>query len=700
MPKSNDAQLSAKKLSADFAGKEVIIEYGKLARLADGAVTLRCGDTVILATAVIGDAREGGDFFPLTVDYEERLYAAGKISGSRFIKREGRPTENAILTSRLIDRPLRPLFDKATRNEIQIIVTVLSLDMVNDPDILAITAASAALCLAGAPFDGPVGAARVGLLDGKLVVNPTYAQQAESKLDLVVAGTKTSIMMVEAGASEVSEDQMIEAIELAHKEIQSVIGLQEKLKTDAKETKEVALDLLAEDVTAAVAKFASEKAAKLARQTSPDKSVRSAGAHALVDEVLEHFGEEFEPTHTRHAVEKLMDKSVREAILNDSIRPDGRKLDEIRPITAEVGVLPRTHGSGLFTRGETQALTTVTLGPPSAAQMIDTMEEDGEKRYMHHYNFPPYSTGETGRVGSPKRREIGHGALAERALVAVLPAHADFPYTMRLVSEVLSSNGSTSMASTCGSTLGLMDAGVPIARPVSGIAMGLVFDKESGKYAILSDILGDEDFAGDMDFKVAGTTEGITALQMDIKAKGLSMEIMKAALAQAKDGRAHILGKMLETIKEPRAEISKYAPRITTVKIDPEKIRTVIGKGGEMINRIVAETGASVDIEDDGTITIAAVDQGAAQHAIEWIEQLTAEPEVRKTYSARVTRVMDFGAFMEIMPGREGLLHISQYANERIDKISDYVKIGDEFDVRLTEIDSQGRLNLSRKVLL
>jgi polyribonucleotide nucleotidyltransferase len=696
MPDASSVSLGAKTLSVDYAGQPLTIEYGKIAKLADGAAVVRLGETVILATAVVGGAREGGDFFPLTVDYEERLYAAGKISGSRFIKREGRPSENAILTARLIDRPIRPLFPGDCRNEIQLIVTVLSIDMVNDPDVLAVIAASAALTLAGAPFEGPVGAARVGLVDGKLKANPSYEELAQSELDLVVAGTKDAILMVEAGASEVPREQMVEAIKLAHDAFIPGVELQEKLRADARPQKDIILDRIDDAIVETISDLVGTDLDKLVRAPQ-GKTDRDASVKALFEQVKGKLGERHDALHLYNAFDTLYKKAVRGAILKDNLRPDGRKPAEIRPITSEVGVLPRTHGSALFTRGETQALTTATLGPTSDAQLIDTMEEDTSKRYMHHYNFLPYSTGETGRVGSPKRREIGHGALAERALFSVLPPVEEFPYTIRLVSEIVASNGSTSMAATCGSTLALMDAGVPISSPVSGIAMGLVTDGK--KSVVLSDIQGAEDFAGDMDFKVAGTRKGITALQMDIKVKGLSLELMAKALEQADAGREHILKEMEKALRQPRSELSPFAPRITTIHINPEKIRDVIGKGGEMINKIIAETGVDIDIQDDGAIFIASPSGERSEAAIEWIKRLTVEPEVGGTYRGKVVRVMDFGAFVEIMPGRDGLVHISQWAPERIEKMSDVAKVGDDVTVKLVEIDSQGRLNLSRKAV-
>lgn len=685
------------KFKSEIGGRELNIEVGKLAGLADGAVRVQYGDTVLLATAVVGkEVRDGIDFFPLTVDYEERMYAAGKISGSRFVKREGRPTEAAILTSRLIDRPIRPLFPKGFRNDVQVVVTVLSIDQENEPDTIAIIAASTALMLTGAPFEGPVGAAKVGLIGGKLVVNPKTSELEDTDLELVVAGTKDAVMMVEAGAKEVTEEKMLEALELAHKSFQDVVKMQEKI---AKELgiKPVKYDLFGtdEELISKADKLLSGKLGKKIQLA--DTTDRRVVLAELADELKKALASEYTETEIMAAFEYVTKKDVRRAIVEDKLRPDGRGPADIRPIACEVGVLPRTHGSGLFTRGQTQALSIATLGPISAAQMLDTMEEnDTQKRYMHHYNMPPYSTGEARPMRSAGRREIGHGALAERALAPVIPEVADFPYAIRVVSEILSSNGSTSMASVCGSTLSLMDAGVPIKTPISGIAMGLVTN-DKGAYTILSDIQGAEDFAGDMDFKVAGSKDGITALQMDIKVTGISIQIMKDALAQAKVGRMHIMDKMLSAISKPREELSQYAPRIYKMQISPDKIKVVIGKGGETINKIIEDTGVSIDIEDTGLVMIASVDGEAADEAIKMIEGLTEDPEVGKVYNARITRIMDFGAFAEIMPGKEGLIHISQIADHRVERVTDELSEGQEVKAKLLEIDSQGRLNLSMK---
>ena len=699
-------------LKTTFAGRELTIETGKLAFLADGAVTVRYGDTVVFASAVVApEAKPDQDFFPLLVDYEERMYASGKISGSRFVKREGRPSEQAILTSRLIDRPIRPLFPKGFRNDVQVVATVLSADLEHEPDIIAIIACSTALMLSGAPFDGPVGAMRIGRIDGKLVTYPTVTDQGASDLNLTVAGTKDAIMMVEAGANEVEEATLVEALKLAQDAWQPVIELQHELVKAVGVTKrEFELYKADETLVEKITKFLDGKLGD--HIVNADSIKRYEVLGELQTEVLGEFGPlppEVDEDHERYphgdvvtAFGKVVDMEIRRAILHDGKRPDGRKTTEIRPISGQTGVLPRTHGSAIFTRGTTQALSIVTLGPTSDAQLIDTMEEDTSKRYMHHYNFPPYSTGEARPMRSTGRREIGHGYLAERALEPVIPAAEDFPYTIRVVSEIMTSNGSTSMASVCGSTLSLMDAGVPIRKPVAGIAMGLVLDHDKpGTYVILSDIQGTEDFAGDMDFKVAGTDDGVTALQMDIKVKGITIEIMKAALEQAHEGRTHIMSKVKDILDKPREELSPYAPRITKLTINPDKIKEVIGKGGETIQRIIAETGVdSIDIEDDGLVMIASADEAKSRAAKEWIDSITAEPEIGKIYNGRVVRVMDFGAFVEFMPGREGLVHISQIADYHVDDIHKELKVGDEFPVKLVEVDSQGRNNLSKKAAL
>ena len=687
---------TTQQFSTIFCGRKLIIETGKMAFLADGAVTVQYGDTMVLGTAVVSNQpRPGIDFFPLMIDYEERMYATGKISGSRFVKREGRSSEKGTLTARLIDRPIRPLFPKGFRNDVQGVATVLSADLVHSPDIPALIAISTALMLSGAPFEGPVAGVRVGLIDGELVTYPTEEQMKTSTLDLVVAGTGEAIMMVEAGAAEVDEATIIRAMELAHKAMQPVIKLQNEIVAAlGVKIKVFALVKADADLKTAISGFLDGKLGPAVRHQ--DQFLRHDAVQNLRQLATDQFND-YETAEVHLAFNSVIDAELRRAILEDNVRPDGRKPDQIRDISAQVGLLPRTHGSALFVRGTTQVLNVTTLASTSYAQLVDTMEEDTTKRYMHHYNFPGYSTGETRPMRSPGRREIGHGALAERALLPVIPSVEDFPYAIRSVSEVLSSNGSTSMASVCGSTLSLMEAGVPITKPVSGIAMGLM--SEGNRYVILSDIRDAEDFAGDMDFKVAGTADGITALQMDMKLKGIATSILSEALEQAKAGRAHILGKMLEVIAVPSAELKPFAPRITKLMINPEKIREVIGKGGETINRIIAETGVEIDIEDSGLIMIASTSGEAADKAIAIIQSIVAEPEVGTIYDGTVVKVMDFGAFVNIMPGRDGLVHVSQLAKTRVEHPSDVVEVGDRVQVKLMEIDGQGRLNLSIKAL-
>jgi polyribonucleotide nucleotidyltransferase len=685
----------------EFCGRELVIETGKMGFLADGAVTVRYGDTVVFGTAVVSNQpREGIDFFPLLIDYEERFYAAGKISGSRFIKREGRASEHATLSARLIDRPVRPLFPKGYRHDVQSVAMVISADLEYAANIIAMTAVSCALMLSGAPFEGPVAGVKIGLIDGKLVAFPGEKEMENSKLELTVAGTKDAIMMVEAGAMEVDEATMIEAIELAHKSIQPLIKLQEEVvKALGVKEKEYELFKADEDLMSAIGDFLKDKLGPAIRHQ--DHYVRHDALRNLEKETVAQFENDYELAAIEVAFGKVIDTEIRRSILEDGERPDGRKTTEIRPLSMQVGLLPRTHGSALFTRGTTQVLNVATLASTTYAQLIDTMEEDTTKRYMHHYNAPGYSSGEVKPMRSPGRREIGHGALAERALLPVIPAVEDFPYTIRTVSEVLSQNGSSSMASVCGSTLSLMDAGVPIKAPVAGIAMGLVTDHDKpGKYVILSDIQGAEDFAGDMDFKVAGTKDGITALQMDIKVKGITPEIMKNALAQAHEGREHIMKAMLSVIDKPRPELSPLAPRISKLMINPEKIALVIGKGGETINKIIAETGVEIDIEDSGLVMIASTDSEGAERAIEIIRGLVEDPEIGKIYTGTVVRLMDFGAFVNILPGKDGLVHISQLSEKRVEKVGDVVKLGDKVRVKLTDIDAQGRLNLSMKAAM
>lgn len=679
----------------DLAGRTLTIETGELAKQAGGAALVRYGDTVVLVTATASKEAKDIDFFPLTVDYEEKMYAVGRIPGG-FVKREGRPPETAILHSRLIDRPIRPLFDKGCRNEVHVCATVLSVDQDNAPEICGMIGASAALALSDIPWAGPIAGVRIGRVNGSFVINPTVAQLEATDLNVVVAGTKDAILMVEGGTQEVAEDVLLDAIMTAHEEIKRIVSFQEEMVAVAgKEKRVLPTHTLDEDVLAAVKEYAHDALDKAVR--CADKQQRDAQQDEVYADTRVHF-EEIYPDNmddVNMALEKMTKEIVRHMITVEKIRPDGRQLDEVRPISVRVGVLPRTHGSGLFTRGQTQVLNICTLAPLSEKQTIDGIGIETEKRYIHHYNFPSYSVGEARSSRGPGRREIGHGALAERALLAVLPSEEEFPYAMRLVSEVLESNGSSSMASVCGSTLSLMDAGVPIKAPVAGIAMGLVTQGEH--YTILTDIQGMEDALGDMDFKVAGTAKGVTAIQMDIKISGLSREILKEALEQAHKGRMHIMGKMLAVIDAPRDNMSPWAPRIITMNIDPDKIRDVIGQGGKVIRGIIEETGAKIDIEDDGTIFIAAVEEAAANKAIEIITNLTKEVEVGEVYLGKVTRLMNFGAFVEVLPGKEGLVHISKLAKERVENVEDVVNVGDEIMVKVIEIDKQGRINLSRK---
>ncbi|WP_425060908.1 Polyribonucleotide nucleotidyltransferase [Sporomusa carbonis] len=687
------------KFQMELGGRTLVIESGKMAKQANGAVLVRYGDTAVLVTATqSAEPRLGIDFFPLTVDYEERLYSVGKIPGG-FIKREGRPSEAAILAGRLIDRPIRPLFADGLRNDVHIVATVLSVDQNNPPDIPAMIGASCALGISDIVFNGPIGGVRVGLIDNQFILNPTVDQQEKSDLNLAVAGTKDAILMVEAGANELPEETMLEAILFGHDVIKKIVAFQEDIIAQiGKPKKEKPLYEIPADIDAAVREYITDKLK--AAVSNPDKLEREENIKKVKDEATEYFLAIY-PDNEKdigNMIQKILKEIVRKMITVDKIRPDGRQIEEVRPITCEVGLFARTHGSGLFTRGQTQVLTVTTLGAIGDEQILDGLGVEESKRYMHHYNFPSFSVGETRPSRGPGRREIGHGALAERALLPVIPSEADFPYTIRLVSEVLESNGSTSMASVCGSTLSLMDAGVPIKAPVSGVAMGLV--KDGDNYTILTDIQGMEDALGDMDFKVAGTAHGVTAMQMDMKISGITKEIFEDALAQAKRGRMHIMGKMLEVINEPRKELSPYAPRIITMEIDPDKIRDVIGPGGKTIKKIIEETGVTIDIEDDGKVFIAAVDVEAGQKAVRIIETLVRDVEVGGIYMGKVTRLMNFGAFVEILPGKEGLVHISQLARERVAKVEDVVKPGDEIMVKVTEIDRQGRINLSRKELL
>ncbi|QBD80321.1 polyribonucleotide nucleotidyltransferase [Ktedonosporobacter rubrisoli] len=688
---------------AVIGGRVMSIETGRVAEQSSGAVLVRYGDTVLLATVVGSDEpREGIDFFPLTVDVEERMYAAGKIPGG-FIKREGRATEHAILACRLADRPLRPLFPKGYRNDVQIIITVLSVDQENDPDIMGIVGASAALSISDIPFAGPVGAVRVGYIDDQLVINPLESQMSRSKLDLAIAGTADAVMMVEAGAKELPESMMLEAVRFGHEHLQETIKMQEKLMQAVNIAKRpFEPPMVDEELQSKVAAFVLPRFE--AAVNNPNKAARSTALSLVQDELIAALGEEY-PERLKDIItfyEKELKSYVRNNILDHGARPDGRDLRTIRPISCEAGLLPRTHGSALFTRGQTQVLSVVTLGSPGEEQVLDGLGLGESKRFMHHYNFPPYSTGESKPLRGPGRREIGHGALAERAVAAVIPSHAEFPYTIRAVSDVLSSNGSTSMGSVCGTTLALMDAGVPIHAPVAGVAMGLITGEgeRAGKWAVLSDIQGIEDALGDMDFKVAGTADGVTALQMDIKVKGITYEIMEKALEQAHEGRMFIMEKMLDAIDAPREELSEFAPRIQTLKINPDKIGAVIGPGGKMIRKIQEESGAKIDIEDDGSVNISATSGEAMQQAIDAVRALTEEVEVGRIYTGTVRRLVDFGAFVEILPGKEGLVRTSQLADYQVMRPEDVVSIGDEITVMVIEVDAQGRINLSRRAAL
>ena len=682
-----------------IGGRVLTMETGKLAGQADGAVLVRYGDTVVLVTACATEQpREGIDFFPLTIDYEERLYAAGKIPGS-FFRREGRPTTEAVLAARLTDRPLRPLFPKGFRNDVQIVVTVLSADQENSPDVLGTIGASTAVCISSIPFGGPVSAVHVGYVEGEYVVMPTFSQLKDSEIDLTVSSTGEAVMMVEAGATGVSEELILGAIRAGHEANQEIVALQNEIIRDVgKEKTPVTKPELGEAVRNEVAKFLEGKLEEIVAAVNREERDRSLGERR--EELLERLGETYAAEQILAAFDERVKLQVRGSILEKGVRPDGRGLKEIRPISAEVGILPRTHGSGLFTRGQTQALTIATLGSASEEQRLDTLSPEDTKRFLHHYNFPPFSVGEVRRMGSPSRRDIGHGALAERAIEPVIPAEDEFPYTIRLVTEVLSSNGSTSMASVCGSTLALMDAGVPIKGPVAGIAMGLI-KGDDGNYKILTDIAGLEDAMGDMDFKVAGTAGGITALQMDIKVKGITPEIMGEALEQAREARLEILGKMHETIAESRQELSRYAPRMYRIKIPQAKIGTVIGPGGRVIRSIIEETKCTIDVEDDGTVFIGSISEEAANRAMEIIQGLTKEVEVGQIFTGKVTRITNFGAFVELTPGgKEGLVRISELADYRVPSVEDVVKLGDEIMVQVIEIDSMGRVNLSRRAVL
>lgn len=683
----------------EMGGRKLIVENGKMAKQANGAVLVRYGDTVVLVTATASaEPREGIDFFPLTVDYEEKMYAAGKIPGG-FIKREGRPSSDAVLCARLIDRPIRPLFPKGYRNDVQIVATVLSVEQDNVPEIPAMIGASAALSVSDIPFEGPIAGVRVGRIGDDFIINPTKEEREKSTLNLTVAGSYDAVMMVEAGANELPEDVILDAILFGHKEIQRIVAFQEEIQKRCGKEKHIAkLFTVPEAMEKEIEAFARERIDVAVR--NPDKLSRDADVADISADTMEHFLElypemEKEIGMAFHDLEKSV---VRHMITHEKIRPDGREVEEVRPISCEVGLLPRAHGSGLFTRGQTQILSVTTLGTLSDEQIIDGLAPEWTKHYMHHYNFPGYSVGEARPMRSPGRREIGHGALAERALLPVLPSIEKFPYTIRVVSEVLESNGSSSMGSVCGSTLSLMQAGVPIKRPVSGVAMGLV--KEGDAYTILTDIQGMEDALGDMDFKVAGTEKGITAIQMDIKVDGLSREILSSALQQAKRGRAFILGKMMEVIDKPAEDLSPHAPRVETIKVKVDKIRDVIGTGGKVVKGIIEETGVQIDIHEDGNIYIFSTDADGMKKARQRIEDIVRDVEVGEVYKGRVTRLLKFGAFVELLPGKEGLCHISQLARQRIEKVEDVVKVGDELEVKVVEIDDKGRINVSHKALL
>lgn len=683
----------------ELGGRKLVIENGKMAKQANGAVLVRYGDTVVLVTATASaEPREGVDFFPLTVDYEEKMYAAGKIPGG-FIKREGRPSSDAILCARLIDRPIRPLFPKGYRNDVQIVATVMSVEQDNAPELAAMIGASAALTVSDIPFNGPIAGVRVGRVNDEFVINPTEEQRKVSTLNLTVAGSYDAVMMVEAGANELPEEVILDAILFGHQEIKRIVEFQNEIRNECgKEKREAKLFTVPEELMTAVRDYTKDRLDEATR--NPDKLDRDAHIADINAEAMEHFLVEYpemdkEIAIALHDIEKEI---VRRMITHEKIRPDGREVEEVRPVSCEVGLLPRTHGSGLFTRGQTQILTVTTLGPLGDEQIIDGLGPETTKHYIHHYNFPGYSVGEAKPIRSPGRREIGHGALAERALVPVIPTTEEFPYTIRLVSEVLESNGSSSMGSVCGSTLSLMNAGVPIKRPVSGVAMGLV--KEGDKYTILTDIQGMEDALGDMDFKVAGTTEGVTAIQMDIKVAGIDRDILYSALQQAKRGRAFILGKMLECIDKPATELSPYAPRVETIKIKVDKIRDVIGTGGKVVKKIIDETGVQIDIHEDGNIFISSVDAESMKKARQMIEDIVREVEVGEVYTGKVTRLMKFGAFIEVLPGKEGLCHISQLADHRVEKVEDVVQVGDQLQVKVVEIDDKGRVNLSHKACL
>lgn len=690
-----------KVFQTDIAGRTLTVETGKYAQQAGGSCIVRSGDTAVLVTATASkEPREGVDFFPLSIEFEEKMYSVGKIPGG-FIKREGRPSEKAVLTARLIDRPLRPLFPKGYYNDVQVICTVISVDTDIPPAVYGMLGSSIALSISDIPFLGPTASVAVGMVDGEYIINPDSAQREKSVLELTVSGTKDAVMMVEAGANEISEKEMLDAILFAHEEIKKIIAFIENIVEEAGKPKApYVVKQVPAELEAAVREYASEKVRWSVDTT--ERKVRDERSEEVLLDVQEHFAEEYPGAEDdiESVLYDIKKEIVRDRIINHELRPDGRKFTEIRPIWCEVGMFARTHGSAVFTRGETQAMTLTTLGAISDAQRLEGLSDDAFKRYMHHYNMPPYSTGEAKPLRSANRREVGHGALAERALLPVLPSEIDFPYAIRTVSECISSNGSTSQASVCASSLSLMDAGVPIKAPVAGAAMGLIKDDTTGNIAILTDIQGLEDFFGDMDFKVAGTEKGITAIQMDIKIKGINEEILTRALAQAKDARLFILDKMNAVLPAPREDLSKYAPRIMQFSIDPEKIREVIGSGGKVINKIIADTGVKIDLEDDGRVFITSPDKEASERAKAAIDAIVKDVEVGNVYLGKVVRIMNFGAFVELAPGKDGLVHISKLANEHVKKVEDVVNIGDEILVRVTEIDKQGRVNLTRKGLL
>jgi polyribonucleotide nucleotidyltransferase len=700
-----------KKFKTEWGGKELSIEVGRLAAQTNGSCTVQYGETVVLATAVMGGQREGMDFFPLTVDVEEKLWAAGKIKGSRFIKREGRASDEAILTGRMIDRSIRPLFDSRLRNDVQVVITPLSADQENDSDIVGLIAAATALSISNIPWIGPIAGIRVGRIGGEWVLNPTFAAREKSDLDVVVAGTAERVIMLEAGANEIPEAEMVEAIKFGQKHLKEIIKLIEEVQKEVGSSK-VKIESLAEPEDEETVKEREELIKKAQEFLAPrvlekmfsesrkTKSSRKEAKHELEAELEEYLKAEQVGKDKRKAiigyVEAYVEEAISKAILKEERRVDGRGMKEVRPLSVDVGILPRTHGSALFQRGETQVLSVVTLGSPGDEQTLEGMETEGKKRYMHHYEFPPYSVGEVGRMGGPGRRDIGHGALAEKALMPVLPPKDQFPYTIRVASEVLGSNGSSSMASTCGSSLSLMDAGVPIRAAVAGVAMGIAQDSE-GNYKIFTDLQDLEDSDGGMDFKVAGSATGITAIQMDTKSAGLTLKMVEETLAQAREGRLHILESMNAVVSEHRAELSPHAPRIVSFKIDPEKIREVIGPGGKVINEIIDKCGVDIDIEQDGTVAVTSVSAEGMQRAVDWVKSIVREAKPGEIFRGKVVRLMDFGAFVQILPSQDGLVHISEIAPFRVNKVTDFVNIGDEVPVIVTEIDEMGRVNLSIK---